>query len=374
MPCHVGIVVNMRCNLACRHCYLRVPRPHGEALRPDEWRQVFRDVVAVPGVRLVSLVGKEVFVDDTGIELVRSLVEAGRLRARPPRFGAVTNGTRLGSVLPHLKELGLDYLDVSVDGIRPVHDAIRGRGAFDQVVRWLPEAVEILGADRLYAVTTIQRLNFRWVPETIAELARLGLRRFGLQFYVPTPVTPQELVLRPQEVTEFFTDVMTRLGDSTLPDGVRVYLNLDAVFHAETIAWLQRSGFLDLRRLRVDAEGHLYQRLRLGAVECILEVAPIPIGFWRTVRLTAEGLYLGAEDSVDTTRYAERAVGDVRGTPFRELFRRGLKSGRFRQLLREYYENRLPILIEAVSEVSRETVEVVGRTRTFSPFLPCLSA
>jgi hypothetical protein len=375
-PCHVGIVVNMRCNLACRHCYLQTPRLYGEVLRPEEWKQVFRDVVAAPGVRLVSLVGKEVFVDGTGVELLRSLVEAGRLQANPPRFGVVTNGTRLGAALPYLRELGLDYLDVSIDGIGAVHDAIRGRGTFEQVVRWLPDAVETLGADRLYAVTTVQRLNFRQVPETIAELARLGLRRFGLQFYIPTPVTPRDLALSPWEVAEFFMGVMPRLADMPLPDGVRVHLDVDAVFHAETIAFLQRAGYLNLRRLRVDTEGHLYHKFRLGAAECLVEVAPIPVGFWRTVRLTAEGLYLGAEDSVDTTRYAERAIGDVRTTPFRELFRRGLESERFRQLLREYYETRLPILQEAVrsSEVGHETVVAVGRPRAFSPFLSGLSA
>ena len=82
----------------------------------------------------------------------------------------LTNGTLIGRrEAMRLKAYGVDYVQVSLDGTRKVHDAIRGEGSFDQAV----EGIRCLLAQNIFTTVsfTAQRANMNELPK-LARLCR----------------------------------------------------------------------------------------------------------------------------------------------------------------------------------------------------------
>jgi heme d1 biosynthesis radical SAM protein NirJ len=116
-----------RCNLTCKHCYsISADKDFAGELDTQEIFAVLDDLHA-SGVRVLILSGGE--------PLLRPDVFAIIRRAKSMGFyvGLSSNGTLIGAdnIAP-IAELGLDYLGVSIDGLRATHDQFRRKlGAFD---------------------------------------------------------------------------------------------------------------------------------------------------------------------------------------------------------------------------------------------------
>jgi MoaA/NifB/PqqE/SkfB family radical SAM enzyme len=188
----LSVVLNNSCNLRCRHCYLE-PESHEPFLNREEWctffTSVFRDLV--PSV--VSFAGKEIFSDHSSVGLLFEAIQTrDRLQrgaARRTHIGVITNGTLLHRFRERILECPADHIDVSVDGLPPVHNEIRGPGAFDQLapnLHWLTEAFP----DRVWLTHTLFTQNVRGLPEFVTFYERMfGQRRFSLGLYQPLPYT-----------------------------------------------------------------------------------------------------------------------------------------------------------------------------------------
>ena len=116
-----------RCNLTCRHCYsISADIDFAGELSTDEIFGVMDDLHAF-GVRVLILSGGE--------PLLRRDLDAIAIRAKGMGFyvGLSTNGTLIdGSNVDRLAAIGFDYLGISIDGTREIHDRFRRRvGAFD---------------------------------------------------------------------------------------------------------------------------------------------------------------------------------------------------------------------------------------------------
>jgi radical SAM protein with 4Fe4S-binding SPASM domain len=122
--------ITRRCNLHCVHCYSDSTASHypGE-LDIHECRAVLEDLAAF-GVPAVLLSGGEPTVHPHFLELCEIAVGLGL------RVTISTNGSRISPVMAHqLKELGVTYVGISLDGIGKAHDAFRGQtGAFRKAV------------------------------------------------------------------------------------------------------------------------------------------------------------------------------------------------------------------------------------------------
>src|SRR5690606_33492117 len=117
-----------RCDLRCRMCgyWQGIYEESGrQPLATGEWMRLF-DAVAARGARSLVMTGGEPFLRSDLLELV----EHGR--ARFPFVRLQTNGLHLTAErVARLVAAELDVLWVSLDGVRSVHDRIRGQeGAF----------------------------------------------------------------------------------------------------------------------------------------------------------------------------------------------------------------------------------------------------
>jgi len=122
--------ITRRCNLHCVHCYSDSTAKHypGE-LTLQKMIDVIDDLAAYE-VPAILLSGGEPMMHPHFFDI------AGYAIARGLRVTVSTNGTRIDShAAERLKDLGVTYVGISLDGIGAIHDQFRGRtGAFQKAV------------------------------------------------------------------------------------------------------------------------------------------------------------------------------------------------------------------------------------------------
>jgi radical SAM protein with 4Fe4S-binding SPASM domain len=115
------------------------------------------------------------------------------------RVGLGSNGS---TVTPHvarrLKEIGLDRLQISIDGLEETHDrARRWRGLFQKSLRAIKTGIE--ARLDVHVCFTAHRLNFHELEAVIDQCAAWGVKRFNMSRLVPTGRGDASLDLTPGE-------------------------------------------------------------------------------------------------------------------------------------------------------------------------------
>jgi pseudo-rSAM protein/SPASM domain protein len=164
--------VTKGCNLACQHCYAdaEVERAPGE-LTTAEGKGLLDDL-AEYGAPVVLFSGGEPLVRADLTELVAHAADRG---IRPVLS---TNGTLITpGRAQELKEAGLAYAGVSVDGLPERNDEFRGqKGAFDAAVDGIEACLDAgLKTGLRYTVTAANRPDLEGVVDLLHDV---GLDRF----------------------------------------------------------------------------------------------------------------------------------------------------------------------------------------------------
>lgn len=343
-PRNVTLVINNVCNLNCPHCYLQDNKLTAPQLTEEEWRLLIDSIVDL-NPDLVCFSGKEVFAGDKGIRLLSYIKGAKERKQASCRIGLISNGTLMDRFRNYILQIQPSYLDISLDGIESDHDAIRGKGAFASSFPNVKWAAQALG-ERFFVNQTLQKQNFSRLKEAVDMLQHHGVRNISCGFYRPLSYTAQHLALSDNDIDMIFKR-LGELEDLSLEQPIKILMDIDIVTFQPLKSFL-RSEWFSLEKIQVDQNGEHYivQHLRNG-IDLVIRFSPYPTGVWRSVRITPEGNYLAAEDTIDTTLYATHGIGNVRDFDydFARLHAYALGSGRFRGLLQEFYANILPELI-----------------------------
>jgi 12,18-didecarboxysiroheme deacetylase len=122
--------VTRRCNLKCVHCYAHAKNQRfGNELTTVEGRALIDDLAAF-GAPVLLLSGGEPLIRPDLPELAAYAVERGM------RAVISTNGTLIDPTMARtLKEIGLSYVGISIDGTEAVNDRFRGvAGAYKRAM------------------------------------------------------------------------------------------------------------------------------------------------------------------------------------------------------------------------------------------------
>ena len=129
------VVWNMtqRCNLKCVHCYAHALEENGTDPISTEQAKTMIDDLAQFGAPVMLFSGGEPLVRKDLPELAKYATNKGM------RAVISTNGTLIGrNMAKILKDVGLSYVGVSLDGGEEVHDAFRGvKGAYKKALEGL---------------------------------------------------------------------------------------------------------------------------------------------------------------------------------------------------------------------------------------------
>ncbi len=168
------------CNLKCKHCYASAGVPLADELSTEEALALV-DKLAKWGVTILAFSGGEPLVR-------RDFYQVARRAAVHGMYVAVaTNGTLITKeVAKRLKEAGVQYLQISLDGATPeTHDRFRGiPGVFEKTIEGIKNAV----AEGFFVniATTATKENYKEIPDIIDLCEELGVNWFMMYNFVPT--------------------------------------------------------------------------------------------------------------------------------------------------------------------------------------------
>jgi len=161
-----------QCNLRCRHCYLGPPRP-GRLLL-EEAVGITREFAARGGLRLLVSGGEPLLYPELSVFLAQT-------QGLGIRRILLTNATLL--TLENARSLQVEEVQVSLDGWRKGHEALRGVGTFDQTLAGIQAARE--AGLPISVATMVHRKNLDEFDQLARLVEEIGAIDWGVD--VPCP-------------------------------------------------------------------------------------------------------------------------------------------------------------------------------------------
>lgn len=158
-----------RCNLACAHCFQGAPGASAEELDHTAIAAVLDEFEAMQGLRLMVSGGEPMLHPDFW-ELNADIAD------RDIRSILLSNGMKIDARTA--AAINFNEVQVSIDGLGPSHDRLRGRGSFDRAVA----AARALGAaGRQLSIATMIHAGNLGDFGLLEELVRgLGAREWSI--------------------------------------------------------------------------------------------------------------------------------------------------------------------------------------------------
>jgi radical SAM protein with 4Fe4S-binding SPASM domain len=179
-PFQVVWNITYRCNLRCKHCYADAGIPGYYEVNTEEAKKCISKL-AEWGIIILAFSGGEPLVRKDIYELTKYAKDNDLYVA------IATNGILLTKEnCKKLKESGVEYLQISLDGAKPeTHDSFRGiEGIFEKTVQGIKNAVE--EGFFVNVATTVTHHNLNEIPEIIDLCESLGVNWFMMYNFVPT--------------------------------------------------------------------------------------------------------------------------------------------------------------------------------------------
>lgn len=124
-PITVHFDVTYSCNLKCKHCYVYY---HESAANNEDKLLLLAEFLINAGLLNFEILGGEPFLCSKLFQILTKIHNKNR------KIKLFTNGTLFNEInVKKLRNYKNLKLFVSIDGMKEIHDAIRGKGVFDQV-------------------------------------------------------------------------------------------------------------------------------------------------------------------------------------------------------------------------------------------------
>lgn len=197
IPVHVVWEITLACDLKCLHCGSRAGHVRSRELSAEECLDLVRQFARL-GTREITLIGGEAYLRKDWLKIISEINSSG-IQCTLQSGGLHLTDERLRQAA----EAGLRAAGVSIDGLRALHDRLRGvTGSFDK-------ALEALRNARKYGLTTSvnTQITSQVMPQ-LAEMQKLfieaGARHWQIQLTVAMgrAADNPELLLQPYELLE----------------------------------------------------------------------------------------------------------------------------------------------------------------------------
>lgn len=176
-PLQTVLFISDKCNLACKHCTVyQMKNPHIKTYEEikEELEYSYRQ-----GSRFVDFEGGEPTLWKDGDKDLNSLIQLAK------KIGFFTTTITTNAQLPFAGSEA-DSIWVSLDGLGHYHDEIRGKGAFDRLVKNISSSAH----SKLSINMVINALNYSSVEETIEFVKNNPhTQSISLNFHTPYPGT-----------------------------------------------------------------------------------------------------------------------------------------------------------------------------------------
>lgn len=179
---NITIDVTSKCNLRCKHCRVN---EIGYDMTLDEIEEVFNKLTDFKP-RGVFISGGEPLIRDDIVEIVKKSKKLAPV--------TILNTNSLLLTENKLKELidsGLNYIQVSVDGIEEQHDYIRGKGTYKKTIEKMKLINEYFDQIKLHISSVVSQKNIDYMEEfarQILEIEKINVQILGFKRFIPNNV------------------------------------------------------------------------------------------------------------------------------------------------------------------------------------------
>jgi radical SAM protein with 4Fe4S-binding SPASM domain len=169
---YLELQITRRCNLRCRHCY--IGPPEDSELKPEDIKGILREFESLQGLRVIITGGEPLVHRD--FQPINDLLPHYAVRKI-----LVTNGTLITEKLLH--DLNVNEVQVSIDGFKAAHEALRGHGTFARSMHAIEQAT---GAGFDVSVSTmVHSDNLDDFPELEETFRSMGVKDWTVD--IPCP-------------------------------------------------------------------------------------------------------------------------------------------------------------------------------------------
>jgi Y-X(10)_GDL-associated radical SAM protein len=197
VPVHAVWEITLACDLKCHHCGSRAGKRRPDELTTEECLDLVRQLARM-GTREVTLIGGEAYLRRDWLQIIREVrdqgmdctMQSGGLNLTEDRIQAAADA-------------GLQGLGISIDGLREVHDRVRGvKGSFDAAFKAL-HAIQKCGI-----TSSVNTQITSFVIPQLRELMNLfidaGAKNWQIQLTVAMgrAADNPDLLLQPYEMLE----------------------------------------------------------------------------------------------------------------------------------------------------------------------------
>jgi radical SAM protein with 4Fe4S-binding SPASM domain len=198
-PVHAVWEITLACDLKCTHCGSRAGAKRPAELSTAECLDVVAQLARL-GTREVTLIGGEAYLRRDFAEIIAAVTAAGMVCTMQSGGRNLTDARIEAAVAAGLKAAG-----ISIDGMRELHDELRGvPGSFDA-------AIASLARLRAHGVTSsvntqIGEAVIDQLDDVLDVVIAAGAKNWQLQLTVPMgrAADRPELIVQPYRLAELF--------------------------------------------------------------------------------------------------------------------------------------------------------------------------
>lgn len=198
-PIDVELHLTHNCNLACPHCFQdsKLNSDKSQRLTPADWYIIFKQFEDLNMHNIIISGGEPLFYEGFS-ELIESIIN---LRLN---YVFLTNGMLIDEKNIHYFKSKNVQLTISLDGHTPyIHDAIRGRGAFQKLDKILDLLVN--NNVNINIAHTINKINYPYIENFIQYIIskRLKSISFGITEATGRASINRKLLITQEEEANF---------------------------------------------------------------------------------------------------------------------------------------------------------------------------
>lgn len=275
------------CDQRCEHCYIFAEgHPHLIEMPLERAEKVIEQCVD-----MCQRIGRLPYFYITGGDPIlhsKFWTILGLLKERDIPFTILGNPFHItDEVCQRLKSLGCEKYQLSIDGLRDTHDAIRKPGSFDTTV----EKIEVLRRNgiRVAVMTTVSGTNIKEIPAIVDLVVDKKVDVFAFARYCPTS-EEKSTHISPSEYRDFLGIMWKKFEE---------YKDSDTIFNLKDHLWTLFLYEKELFKIPEEAEENvIYDGCHCG--DCHFTILP--------------------DGKVMACRRFESEVGNVFSTPLHELW------------------------------------------------------
>ncbi|WP_050043725.1 radical SAM protein [Bradyrhizobium sp. LTSPM299] len=204
VPVHVVWEITLACNLKCGHCGSRAGKRRANELSTAECLDVVRQLAAV-GTREITLIGGEAYLRKDWLEIAAEIARLGMHCGLQTGARGLTRERIAAAYAAGVRAIG-----ISLDGLRDLHDELRGvKGSHDQAIqaiKWVSEVGIEPGVN-----SQINLRSMRELDGIFDEIVAAGAKYWQVQLTVAmgNAVDNSEMLLQPHQIV----DVVDKLAE-----------------------------------------------------------------------------------------------------------------------------------------------------------------